>query len=226
MADSSSSNCTEGYDFNEYLVTNLVSIITFTICIPFFEFLVYPFFRNYIPRTTVRIGLGMFVVLIGLSSLLTLDAVAHSVAATNATNVCMFYAKDAHVLGKPAVSLVPIIMVMAIGELLVFLSMLEFICAQAPYGMRGLMIGIFFMIYGISVALGSALLAVFSEGMKGKNILPSCGTWYFLTVILIGCVGTVLYIIAAKRYKKRQRGGQVDVNQQTVVEDHHERYEC
>ena len=204
---------------DKYLATDFVSIMTLTICIPFFEFLIYPFFRNYIPRTTVRIGLGMFVVLIGLSSLLTLDAVAHSVTEEN---VCMFYTGIP--IPRSPWYLIPVIVIMTVGELLVILPILEFVCAQAPYSMRGLMIGIVFMVYGVYVALGSALLAVFSGGMKGKHILPSCGTWYFLTVILIGCVGTVLYIIAAKRYKKRQRGGQVDINQQTVVEDHHERY--
>ena len=213
--------------FDKYLATDFVSIMTFTICIPFFEFLVYPFFRNYIPRTTVRIGLGMFVVLIGLSSLLTLDAVAHSVAEEKAANICMFYAETPS-LSLSSWYIIPVIVIMTIGELLVILPILEFVCAQAPYSMRGLVIGIVFMVYGVYVGLLSILLAVFSTAMKDgryRHVLaPGCGTWYLLTVILIGCVGTMLYIIAAKRYKKRQRGGQVDINQQTVVEDHHERY--
>lgn len=215
---------------DEYLVTNFMSILTFTLCIPFFEFLIYPFLRNHVPRTTVRIGLGMFVVLFGLSTMLTMDAVAHSFM-ENSTSICMFYRQDDNIPGN-SLYLVAVIVIMAIGELLVFLSTLEFICAQAPYGMRGLMIGINFMIYGVSVGLLSLVLLVFAKGMKpkygGKALEqvwgPSCGTWYIGTVLIIGSVGTALYIVAAKRYRKRQRGGQKDINPQAVLEGYFERY--
>lgn len=215
---------------DEYLVTNFVSILTFTLCIPFFEFLMYPFLRNCVPRTTVRIGLGMFVVLFGLSSMLTMDAVAHSFMA-NSTSICMFYTQHNNIPGN-SLYLVVVIVIMAVGELLVFLSTLEFICAQAPYSMRGLMIGINFMIYGLSVGLVSAVLLVFAKGMEGTHSGkaleqiwgPSCGTWYIGTILIIGGVGTALYIVAAKRYRKRQRGGQKDINPQAVLEGYFERY--
>lgn len=220
MTVPSTSGCTE-----EYLVTNFISILTFTLSIPFFEFFLYPFLRNYIPRTTVRMGVGMFVVLFGLSCMLAMDAVAHSFT-EDGVQICMFYGQKKNV-SVNSLYLVPVIVVMAIGEMLVFISTLEFICAQAPYSMRGMMIGISFMIYGLSIGVVSVVLAVFSEGMKKKYESetkgPSCGTWYIMTILIIGCVGTILYIIAAKQYRKRQRGGQKDVNQQTVVEGYYER---
>lgn len=215
---------------DEYLVTNSVSVLTFTLCIPFFEFLMYPFLRNYVPRTTVRIGVGMFVVLFGLSSMLSMDVVAHSFM-ENSTSVCMFYTQHHNIPGN-SLYLTVVIAIMAIGELLVFLPTLEFVCAQTPYSMRGLMIGIYLMIHGLTVGLVSVVLLIFAEGMKGKyrrHALepiwgPSCGTWYIGTVLVIGSVGTMLYIVAAKQYRKRQRGGQRDVNPQAVLEHYYERY--
>lgn len=210
----------------EYLVTTCVPILTFIFCIPIFEFLIYPYFRNYIPRTTVRIGLGLFVVMLGLGIMLTLDAVGHSRLSADAS-VCMFY-NNKKTSGIPINSLyiIVVIVVMAIGEMLVNIAMLEFVCAQSPYSMRGLIIGILFLIYGLSVGFVSMpVLVAFSLGMKNHHTgVPSCGTWYITAVLVMGCLGTALYLVAAKRYKKRQRGGQRDINPQTVLEGYYERY--
>jgi dipeptide/tripeptide permease len=222
-------HCEDG-NIPEFLVTDFVSILTFALCIPIFEFLIYPFLRNHIPRTTVRIGIGMFVILFGLLVMLVVDVSAHYVSHDG--SICMFYTETDNVRVS-SLFLVIVIVIMTVGELLAFLPMLEFICAQAPYSMRGLMIGIVFMVYGLAVGLVGVVLLLFSKGLEGRyksdttgtSSGPSCGTWYIGTVLVIGCVGTVLYIVAAKRYKKRQRGGQNDVNQQTVVETYHERFD-
>lgn len=209
----------------------LMSILIVTISIPVYEFLIYPFFRNHIPRTRVRIGVGMIIALLGMSSMLIVDAVGHK-NGTALNTVCMLLenrtsntsiellgSEDNKIPIHPGYVIL-VIVTMAIGEMFIYVSVLEFICAQSPHGMRGLIIGIVFMIYGLYVVPLTVLLAAFAR--KIPNTV-SCGTGYLLTVVVIGCVGTLLYIIAARTYKERQRGGQKDINPQAVVEHYYER---
>ena len=210
---------------NEYLSTDLISIITFSLCIPLYEFLIYPFLRNRIPRTTVRIGLGFLVALFGLSIWLAIDVAGHSSSVTPNASVCMFYnATDNDKISINPLSIISVIVIMAFAEMLIFLSTLEFIVAQSPYGMRGLILGLFFMLYGIFVGFGAILLAVFSVGFNTnfRELPISCGTSLIMAMMVIGCIGALVYFISAKLYKERQRGGQVDINYQTVLEGYYE----
>ena len=204
---------------DKYVVTNVVSMMTFTICIPVFEFFIYPLFRNYIPRIIRRIGLGMLVMLIGHGCLFAIDFTAHQLDHSG----CLFFYSHSHVDFSPFY-LVPIIIIMSIGELLVFIAVLEFLCAQSPYNMRGLIIGILFFLYGIFNALVSLVMLIFALAFKhaSSSVVLSCGSSYTLGVVSIGIFGFVLYIFTAKWYKKRQRGGQNNINHQSVVEDYFE----
>ena len=211
---------------DKYVITNMVSMMTLTICIPVFEFFIYPLFRNYIPRITRRIGLGMLVMLIGHCCLFAIDFTAHQLQ-YRTNNVlgyggCLFYSNGR--LDFSPFYLVPIIVIMSIGELLVFIAVLEFLCAQSPYNMRGLIIGIFYFLYGIFSALVSLVMLIFAGAFirTSSSVVLSCGSSYTLGVVSIGIFGFVLYIFTAKRYKKRQRGGQNNINHQSVVEDYFE----
>ena len=150
---------------------------------------------------------------------------------TTGINNCMFYKNSfldrdlENELPINPLVLNPIMFVMAVGEMLIGISIFEFICAQAPYGMRGLIIGIYYMIHGISGnLLLSLVLAGFSLGYKyhTPSVGMSCGTLYLLGVVVLGCVGVAVYVVAARCYKDRQRGGQRDVNEQTILEGYYE----
>ncbi len=210
----------------EYIITNVVSVLTFTIVIPIHEFLIYPFFRKYIPRMTVRIGLGLIVILIGLSLLLTIDAMGHSHSGMYNASTCAFYHQNSSnaAIKISYTSLIPVIVVVSIGEMLVSISAFEFICAQSPYDMRGLILGLYFMINSLYMGAICMILTAFALGFKdyaGTSL--SCGTWYIISIIALGIVGLVIYIVVANWYKKRQRGGQTNINHQTVLEGYYER---
>ncbi len=218
----------------EYIIINLVSALTFTIVIPIHEFLIYPFFRKYIPRMTVRIGLGLIIVLIGLSLLLTIDAMGHSQLTIDAVghshsdmynaSTCVFYESSVDALDINYTYLIPIIILTSIGELLIAISLYEFICAQSPYGMRGLILGLYFMIFSLCMGVMCTILTAFALGFKdyaGTSL--SCGTSYIMSVIVLGIVGFIFYIFTANWYKKRQRGGQTDINHQTIIESYYEK---
>ena len=202
-------------------MTNFVSIMTFTICIPIFEFIVNPLFRNFIPKMTRRIGLGMMLTLIGHLSLFIADYMAHQHNGDNHYQICLFF-KGGNLEFSPYY-LVPIIATMSIGELLMFISVLEFICAQSPYSMRGLIIGILFFVYALFSILAALVILIFALPFQySSSSVLSCGDSYLLCVLVIGLFGLLFYTFIAKRYKKRQRGGQCNVNPHAVVEHYFE----
>ena len=201
--------------------------MTFTICIPIFEFIVNPLFRNFIPKMTLRIGLGMLLTLIGHSSLFIVDYMAHQYK-DNDYHVCLFF--NGGNLEFSPYYLVPVIAIMSIGELLMFISVLEFMCAQSPYSMRGLIIGMSYFIYALFSILVALVILIFALPFKHtsssfkhtSSSVLSCGDSYLLCVLVIGGFGLIFYIFIAKRYKKRQRGGQCNVNPHAVVEHYFE----
>ena len=91
--------------------------------------------------------------------------------------------------------------------------------------MRGTLIGLFYAILAVFVSLiglvVGIVVAIFNNHKDDLLHELSCGSWYLVTSIGIGIVGFLLYLIAAKCYKKRERGG-YQVNEQTVLEGYYE----
>ena len=103
----------------------------------------------------------------------------------------------------------------------------EFICAQSPFSMRGMLIGLFYASQAIFVSLVGLLIGIIVAAFKIKGAQEillgnlSCGSWNLSISIGIGIIGFIVYIIAAKRYSKRERGGHI-INEQTVLEEYYE----
>ena len=106
--------------------------------------------------------------------------------------------------------------IQGLSSLLVFMTMLEFICAQAPHTMKGLLIGIWyamlFIQYIIINIINTNLIKVDStyqwtiySGVKGFGIF----------------VSLVLYSIACKFYTYRERDEVI--NEQLMIEEQYER---
>ena len=55
-----------------------------------------------------------------------------------------------------------------------------------------------------------------------KYFTPSCGFYYYLVLSILIMLSLVLFIIAAKRYKLRERERHVNI--QAIAEEHYERY--
>ena len=101
----------------------------------------------------------------------------------------------------------------------------EFICAQSPYSMRGLLIGLFYAVESVFMLLVGLLfgiiVAVFNHHKDELLNHLSCGSWYLSFSIGIGIIGFILYVVAAKCYRKRERDGR-QINEQTVLEGYYE----
>ena len=98
-------------------------------------------------------------------------------------------------------------------------SSLEFIMAQSPNTMRGVMMGLAIVLLGFG-SLVHYGLELFLEHFGDAT--PSCGFYYYLVLSILLILSLVLFTIAAKRYKLRERDRHVNV--QAIAEEHYERY--
>ena len=92
--------------------------------------------------------------------------------------------------------------VLAGSVMLIDISFYEFICAQSPHSMRGMLIGVAFAIQGVFGLLELILRLPFSHW---KYSYPSCGLVYYSMNIVIGVAFFILFTWVARRYKYRER---------------------
>lgn len=86
----------------------------------------------------------------------------------------------------------------------------EFICAQSPYNMRGLLVGIFLSFRSLFSLTSLLLRFIFSS--KAIHSYPfsdktgqTCAFWYYLIAAGTSILGLVFYGVVACKYKRRKR---------------------
>lgn len=90
----------------------------------------------------------------------------------------------------------------ALSHMLIYIAALEFICAQSPNAMKGMLIGVFYAIKGMFQLLGTIFILPF---LAWGNSNPDRGFGYHLVNLILGFFAIVVYAIVAKRYKYRVR---------------------
>ena len=94
----------------------------------------------------------------------------------------------------------------SISMALIFIGGFEFLCAQVPYSMKGLIFGTTYGLGAISTAFGLSLSFLFKENViTWSTGVISCGFWYFLQVLVIITVMSCLASLILKWYKYRKR---------------------
>ena len=199
--------------------SGLLVPLTTNLLFPVYIWYVYLFRRNRIPKMLSRLQLGIFVSLLGVISMLIIDVVGHSINTTQSLNhtesQCLFHATSAaytqklQPLNMQWYVLIPPSVLLGIGPLLVTTTTLEFISAQSPHSMTGVLIGLFFAIQGIFQLLGYTTTLPFSLSYSWVDeALPSfvsCGSVYLLFTSAVGMLGFGLLSLTAKYYKYRKR---------------------
>ena len=199
------------------LISNgLLSPLLVVICIPLYLYWIRPHIKYYIPGILNRIQLGILVMLASLICTFVMDAVVH-LRNTEYAN-CMFrgYALLGNNINIVDVqegdfpSWVPLYqnlyffttqhVLSALADMLFNIAVLEFVCSQSPYSMKGLLIGILFSIK--SLFQGMTILSIIPF-VSWKIESLSCGSGFYAMVIVIGLLEFVIFSCVSKRYKYR-----------------------
>ena len=199
------------------LDTGGLKYLTASLVYPVYMWLLYSVLRNSIPRIFTRLWIWIFVFVICIGSMVLLDLSGHLLYyhQNGEGMACMLtHTFDGNNNTSTlklhwGVVILPTLL-QVVAPMLVITTTFEFITAQSPYAMKGLLVGVFFAIMGIFEFLGSLMLLPFylPQYWSNDNIevpVVNCGFGYLLSVCAVGISGLVLFSIAAKSYKYRQR---------------------
>jgi peptide/histidine transporter 3/4 len=177
------------------------------ILIPSYICLLRPFIRRYIPGMLKRLGLGMILMSISLFCTLLIDTMGH---VHHSHKVCFRKTdtrpepSDSSIDATTAYYTVTFIL-NGLVKMLFYVAAYEFICAQSPHAMKGLLIGTFYTIKGVFQLIGALVIFVPFYTYRLTTNLPSCGFVYYLVNIVVAVICLVAYTWVAKRYQYRQR---------------------
>ena len=197
---------------NNYVAANLIPS-SYALLIMFYEILIYPVCWRCCPRvtslhkfiiggilqTTTFLPLMVFDI---LSRKNFLDQNGH-----NATVSCALYSDHQRLATKFNYNWIAIPNTLVVlSTLMMVIGFLEFISAQVPYSMKGVIFGVSFC----SAIAAASLHAVVSIPFKRQlsiwgTGLISCEFWYALVYTLLGIFGCIICAVIINRYKKRKR---------------------
>ena len=207
-----------------YFLPSLVTVFS----IPFYEFLINPWLYRYVPRTLRRIGIGIVFYLASFIALFAIDTFGHTTSSNpNVTTTCIF---DYAEVTAPTLDInfawlaIPGVLT-GFGVIFQVAGVYKFTFAQSPYNMKGLLIGSIFAMTGLFQVLWILMQQPFFLGAIRTSVsFPSCGSIYFLLCCVVVFAMLVVYTIAARWYKFRQRGDTSSHQLQAIAEEVYDRY--
>ena len=201
--------------------TGTIMILSMLVLFPVYMSITCSIFRKKMQKIFQRMLTGTVLCLAGVASLLIIDTIGHSLNQNNIESdhsqcAFQFYMVNG-TLQYPALDmhwsvLIPPSLCLGVGPLIIMTATLEFISAQSPQLMKGFLIGLFFAIRGLFQLLNS--LIIFPLSLKhpwasGEMLenppVTNCGFVYLLFTCVVGLTGLILFSVAAKQYKYRQR---------------------
>ena len=223
-------------------VGTLMNILSTLVIFPIYMCFTYSILHKKVCKMLTRLFVGAVLCLLGVASLLIIDTVGHSLKHTTADisnhTQCMFHLYRTNGtlwLQYPALDmhwsvLIPPSLFLGVGPLILMTATLEFISAQSPQSMKGLLIGLFFAIRGLFQFLNSIITVPFSlkhPWASGEMLehppVTNCGFVYLLFTCVAGLIGLILFLIVAKKYKYRARNAE-DLFRQADIEEIYDRY--
>ena len=168
---------------------------------------IHPMFHSCIPTVsiTTKFSFSMLLLLASVLALLGIESAAYvqQVGLNKTTCKCIFQYEQ-----KVDIDFEWVIIPFGLNGLSIFLfifSGIEFICAQAPFNMKGLVLGIACGLFGLCTLIQSALLIPFLKSHIWQDAPLTCGIWYFMIQGVIVLIGFIMVVVIFKLYKKRTR---------------------
>ena len=196
-----------------------------TVIFPVYIWLIYSFLRRCIPRIFSRLFLGGLLLLLSVLIMFVTDLVGHVRFNLDSHSVqnyytgkedggsyCMLHinvsSDQANALRLPwGVHVIPNLLVV-ISPILITTTAFEFISAQSPHSMKGLLVGMLFAVRGLFQLSSAFLLLPFSLPHYWKTKDPkevNCGFGYLFMTSGLALIGLVLLVVVAKQYQYRER---------------------
>ena len=146
--------------------------------------------------------------------MLCIDLAGHIIYSNKSpkgTSMCMFIHHGFELKLHWSVLLLPYLL-LGLGQPLTMATAFEFISAQSPSSMKGLLIGVFISVKAFFQLISGIVLIPFSwkslwdsEHMREHPPVINCGFGYLLFMCVVAVIGLILLLVVARRYKYRER---------------------
>ena len=206
-------------------IRDQVSLRQFTtvIAIPFYHFIVRPAMHklHILNKCSLSLlkwfGVGIVLKITGTIGMVCIEMIGH-LQSPNAT--CMFVnytarnGIDIPINISYYWALMPLF-IKAVANVIVIVSTFEFIIAQSPQDMKGLLFGLWYAFDGAAKLVGFNLYRVFQFD---THLVLGCGFYYYLTQTVLMSIMFAVFLLLSKNYKLRVRN--VPVNIHLIAETH------
>ena len=199
-----------------FLQSGNLSYMVPVITMPLYIILIHPRIPRWMPRMFSRLCVGIVLIVTSVVVMLIIQVTAnynaiHQHQDRNLT--CVFLAEVR--TRQSALQMlnfhVPVLIIpnllSGIALPLVYITILEFISAQTPHTMKGLLMGVFYAFRGFFILIGCGLVYPFAQRgyWEAMVSITNCGFYYFLLSTLLGLIVLAVVSIATKLYCYRKR---------------------
>ena len=190
--------------------------------IPVYMCLLRPCLRHHLPNVLrKKMGIGLLMIIV-VFTLTTVYIALMYISYTYNDVVCLSSESIVSILPDPfgfhryeIFLIITSEFISGLSYLLVFLTILEFILAQAPCSMQGLLIGLWYAYQ--SLAVGVRLVSVLT--LQDVH----CHYWPYIVKTVLALISLLLYLLVSRSYKYRQREEPSNINRQAIIEEYTER---
>ena len=205
------------FQINTYPIKTCSYMFTFvnmyyiapTLLIPFNELLIHPLFQRCLPSISShrKIVIGLFLQIIRYIVLITFDTLSRqhyliNEEFTNNTLLCVFDndSSDFRFYAIPEV-------ISSISFIMIFVGAIEFLCAQIPYSMKGVIVGLYYCLLLVSFSFGQGTIFIFkaTSSSWSADALFGCEFWYLQTKLILILISGLTLFLFSILYKKRKR---------------------
>ena len=186
---------------------------TGTMLIPLHEFILYPLLHKYFSwiKSYWKFSIGVVAQATRVVTLVALELMARNnylvQNGKNSTLQCIFSEEKGALSSSFDIKWMVLPNILnAISIVTLGIGGIEFICAQTPYSMKGLMVGTVYGSVVIITIIGYGITVPFTRHMiTWSTGVISCGFWYLLLMIIVLIFNSTLLLILGKLYKNRKR---------------------
>ena len=190
------------------------ALVILAIVLPVFEFAQclshLKLFINNIPMLS-RLLFGMILFLLAVSGNGTLTVLGHyfSNNTDSINNTCIWDVEDQSGFTFALDykwTFIPDFLILS-SKYILMITTAEFLCAQSPSSMKGLLFGLLFGFIGVSAAINYAWLLPFKLAIKNSPVSShiGCGSVYFFSILVILTVTSTFFVCFCKLYRRRER---------------------
>ena len=200
--DDTTSGCYHGMSI--YYATFTYSAVVVLI----YLVVIHPLFHRFIPRTSIpfKCLCSIFILIAAVLLLLGLETASYLLEKRLNWTTSGYYAFQKESYIDVHWVILPNFLI-GLSMFLYILSGIEFICAQAPFNMKGLVLGIACALFGLGALINASISEAFvnKESIWKNAPLTSGILWYLVMEGVIVLIGFIILVVIIRMYKRRTR---------------------